>query len=227
MIDTMAPMKSIIMIHVTWLSLASSVYTKKKRVSWRNRNLTTELMVDVKLVDGGVINQQTWLGSTVLSHSMGLVLGKYSRGKTPNAGSELQWFTMTVTTVMDRFQILVGESSHSMVCCCSNCIFSANIFHYMISLSQVSSSLNLFMKFHVGFQPVVKLHFLSPVFVIPFFLLCDACLWCICHLVHLPLTPNEWPDVAGKHHTRQYVANIGISCRYIQISWMIQFCTKL
>lgn len=59
MIDTMAPMKSIIMIHVTWLSLASSVYTKKKRVSWRNRNLTTELMVDVKLVDGGVINQQT------------------------------------------------------------------------------------------------------------------------------------------------------------------------
>ena len=59
MIDTMAPMKSITMIHVTWLSLASSVYTKKKRVSWRNRNLTTELMVDVKLVDGGVINQQT------------------------------------------------------------------------------------------------------------------------------------------------------------------------
>ena len=152
-------------------------------------------MVDVKLVDGGVMNQQTWLGGTVLSHSMGLVLGKYSRGKTPNAGSELQWFTMTVTTVMDRFQIIVGESSHSMVCCCSNCIFPANIFHYMISLSQVSicSWSSTLVK------PVVKLHWISKCH--PIFLLCDACLWCICHLVHLPLTPNEWPDVAGKHHT--------------------------
>lgn len=163
MIDTIAPMKSIIMIHVTWLSSDSS----------------TELMADVKLVDGGVINQQnmTWEHRLVpfYWYLENIVVGKHPMPAL--SCNDSRWLSR-LWWIESKFLLVNQVMPWSVVA--QIVFFSANIFHDMISLSPVSIS----SWSSTLVKPVVKLHWIPKCH--PIFL----ALWCL-SLVHLPLTPKR------------------------------------